>query len=57
MAFLGVLFVILIPCIWVQYDAWKRERAEEKGQATAERVKTHIIAAGPGFPGDIPPKK
>jgi len=57
MAFLAVLFVILIPCIWVQYDAWKRERQEEKDQGAAGRVKDHIIATGPGLPGDIPPKK
>jgi hypothetical protein len=57
MAFFAVLLVILIPCIWLEYIAWKGERPEKESQAAAKRVKDKIIADGRGLPGDIPPKK
>jgi hypothetical protein len=56
MAFFAVLLVILIPCIWLEYNAWKGERPEKESQAAAKRVED-VIAKGRGLPGDIPPKK
>ena len=56
MAFFAVLLVILIPSIWLEYNAWKGERPEKEIQAAAKRVED-VIAKGRGLPGDIPPKK